>query len=152
MTDHLFTVLQRRIPPYLPTAVVVAGILYLSLHSFSDIPDNNLFRLPHLDKAVHFGMYFGLTATFWFDDARHAAAKRKFPLRHLYRLWLFPVLLGGALEIAQALLTADRSGDIFDFLANTAGAAAGYLTGARFIGPPIQTLTEKIKDKTEKNR
>lgn len=146
MTTKLFDHIQR-IPAFLPTAVAVAAILYLSLHSFTDIPDHALFHLPHLDKAVHFAMYFGLTVTLCFDAARYAAARDTAPYPHSWRLWLLPLLLGGTLEMVQDILTLTRSGDIFDFLANAAGIAVGYAVGIRVIAPRIRAIASKSESR-----
>jgi VanZ family protein len=74
------------------------------------------------DKAQHFTAYFGLASM----------ATMVLGLRpRLAPAILGIILLGGALEIAQAYT--GRDADLLDFLANTIGALAGVLVAASFL-------------------
>lgn len=42
---------------------------------------------------------------------------------------LYPIIMGGLIELAQAYLTTCRSGDIYDFFCNSLGVVLGCLIG-----------------------
>lgn len=76
------------------------------------------------DKLMHFAAYGALAFLFM-----GAAGRRR---------WLHVALgllaLGAAIELAQATLTAARSGEWLDMAANSAGVATGLLAAAAFPG------------------
>ena len=74
------------------------------------------------DKADHFIAYFGLAGM---------ATLAIGPKPRLKWAVFGVILLGGALEILQAL--AGRDAELLDFVANTLGALAGALAGALFL-------------------
>lgn len=116
----------RSIPSYVPTAVVVVAILYLSLAP-DPLPDQDKLLFPGADKVVHFIMYWGLSITYCFDYYRkmHTTPERK-AMRAAFIAW---IILGGAIEILQANMALGRSGDIIDFIADVAGVAVGLASG-----------------------
>ena len=142
-STKLFKCIQRFVPPFLPTIIIAGCILYLSLSSFPDVPDTPLFHFEHIDKVVHFCMYFGLTLVLYFDWSRYKMTNPEIHIRHTWILWILPVLLGGLMEIAQKYLTATRSCDFIDFLANTAGATTGIILGIYLITPWIKRALTK---------
>ena len=74
------------------------------------------------DKAEHFTAYFGLASM----------ATMMLGLRpRLVPAILGVILLGGALEIAQAYT--GRDAELLDFVANTIGAFAGTLVASSFL-------------------
>lgn len=103
---------------YWKSLLVVAVILYLSL--MRQPSNEKLVLFEGIDKVVHFLMYFGLSSMLWIDHLVKYKGGYK-PLHLLIGAVLMPVLLGGSMEIAQGLLTDDRSCDIMDFIANTCG-------------------------------
>jgi VanZ family protein len=104
-----------RLIPYLPAFLCAAAILAVgSLH-----------RVPHppsglqIDKLAHFGMYgiLGLlTGRGWLQNGRRPA---------LFIPILLAIAVGAADEIHQSF-NPDRSADVLDLLADTAGVAAGF--------------------------
>ena len=100
--------------------LVVAIICYLS---FFTPPKTDMEEIPNIDKLVHLCMYGGLTLVLWFE----------YLCRHTEICWrrivllgiVFPVLMGGMIEILQATCTSNRSGDWLDFAANCAGVLLG---------------------------
>ena len=100
-------------------------ITVLSLISFPDDPDGSL-DIPHLDKAVHFVFYFvaAILGVFFF---RGVGKSRNSRSGALMASLLFVVIYGTILEVIQGMLTHDRSGEINDVLANTAGGVMGIL-------------------------
>ena len=126
--------MKRFLSQNYPTLTVVAAILYLSLAKIS--VDEEIPRLiPHLDKIAHCLMYLGLVSVFCFDKYRRPGADIKRG-KMLLQGWILAILLGGAMELAQPLLTDYRSGDWSDMAANVAGATLGLLSG-RYLAKPI---------------
>lgn len=100
-------------------------ITVLSLISFPDDPNKSL-NIPHLDKGVHFIFYFvaAILGVFFF---RGVGKSRNSRSGALIASLLFVVIYGTILEVLQGMLTHDRSGEINDVLANTAGGVMGIL-------------------------
>jgi len=79
----------------------------------------------NFDKLVHSIMFLGLSGVIFFD----ATGYLRFPIskeRLFWGVFLFPVAIGGLIEIMQAYLTTSRTGDWFDFLFDGVGAAVGF--------------------------
>jgi VanZ family protein len=78
----------------------------------------------NFDKLVHTVMFLGLSGVIFFDNTnylRNPISKK----RIFWSIFLFPVILGGLIEIIQEYFTATRSGDWFDFLFNILGSLLG---------------------------
>ena len=88
----------------------------------SDIPGTGL-NIPHADKIVHFGMHFVMASLL--IGSLKINARLKWSVIVGIAIG-FSILYGGAIEILQSNFF-NRSGDPWDELANTAGAAAGCL-------------------------
>lgn len=118
---------------YIPTTMVLAAILYLSLAP-NPVPDTGgLFDFPGSDKVVHGIMYMGLTLVFCFDYYRYSPAKNN--SRTMLAAFIIAVVLGGLIEILQQAMHMGRTGDIYDFLADAVGAAIGMGLGLWVIKP-----------------
>lgn len=74
------------------------------------------------DKLLHFSAYAVLAFTF-------AGVVER---RHWGRVVLGLLAFGGAIELAQAMLSPARSGEWLDMVANTLGVLAGIFTAALF--------------------
>jgi len=100
-------------------------ITLLSLFSFQgvDVPD---ISIPHIDKAVHF-VFFFVAGVLGFMALREIISKKNLKKKQLFLLLLFLVFYGTIIEILQAVATTYRSGDVFDFIANSLGAICGLL-------------------------
>ena len=107
--------------PFTLTASI--AITVLSLIPVPEEPP--LADVPLIDKWVHFVMYAALSLAMWFDHA--VLNKRNTSRTFLLLAFIYPPLLGGLMELAQAYLTTCRSGDIIDFVANTIGAFIGVI-------------------------
>lgn len=85
-----------------------------------DLPDPH-WNIPHLDKVVHFGMYFVLAILLVFLLEGYNRLKKS-------QIYLIAILValayGGGIEILQANFF-NRSGDIWDLIADGIGAMAG---------------------------
>lgn len=113
-----------RIPRFLTSAVVTAGVLYLTLapRPFGSV------RIPLFegaDKVVHFMMSFAMAFAYHFDFRR---GKKPVDEARLMG-WIFVSLsaFGGLIELAQWKMRMGRSGDWYDLLADIAGAVYGII-------------------------
>lgn len=113
-----------RIPRFLTSAVVTAGVLYLTLapRPFGSV------RIPLFegaDKVVHFMMFFATAFAYHFDFRR---GKKPVDEARLMG-WIFVSLsaFGGLIELAQWKMRMGRSGDWYDLLADIAGAVYGII-------------------------
>lgn len=113
-----------RIPRFLTSAVVTAGMLYLTLapRPFGSV------RIPLFegaDKVVHFMMFFAMAFAYHFDFRR---GKKPVDEARLMG-WIFVSLsaFGGLIELAQWKMRMGRSGDWYDLLADIAGAVYGII-------------------------
>ena len=113
-----------RIPRFLTSAVVTAGVLYLTLapRPFGSV------RIPLFegaDKVVHFMMFFAMAFAYHFDFRR---GKKPVDEARLMG-WIFVSLsaFGGLIELAQWKMRMGRSGDWYDLPADIAGAVYGII-------------------------
>ena len=87
-----------------------------------DIPDPRL-NIPHLDKVVHFGMFFILSLLFSYA----LEAKTSLKLKTIYTIAIsISIIYGGLIEILQHYFF-NRGGDVLDLLADIAGGIVGCL-------------------------
>lgn len=113
-----------KIPRFLTSAVVTAGVLYLTLapRPFWSV------RIPLFegaDKVVHFMMFLAMAFAYHFDFRR---GKKPVDEARLMG-WIFVSLsaFGGLIELAQWKMRMGRSGDWYDLLADIAGAVYGII-------------------------
>lgn len=113
-----------RIPRFLTSAVVTAGVLYMTLapRPFGSV------RIPLFegaDNVVHFMMFFAMAFAYHFDFRR---GKKPVDEARLMG-WIFVSLsaFGGLIELAQWKMRMGRSGDWYDLLADIAGAVYGII-------------------------
>lgn len=114
--------------------IVALVILYLSLansQSFDDVPFLNI---PYFDKIAHFLMYFGLMSVIVFEHRNEITGRAQVSL-----IGLIPFLYGILMEMLQLTITASRSGNIFDVIANSAGIIVAALLWL-LIGPRLKTI------------
>jgi VanZ family protein len=97
-------------------------IMYLSLanaNTFNKVPT---FNIPHLDKIVHFLMYFGLMSAIIFENRTKFEKTSK-----LFLTGLIPLFYGILMEILQSTITDSRSGSFFDGIFNLTGILISIL-------------------------
>jgi len=102
--------------------IVALIIMYLSLassHTFDKVPFINI---PNIDKAVHFGMYFGLMSVIILENRNSLKSTGR-----LFLSGLIPFSYGALMEILQSALTVTRTGSLYDALANSAGILVSIL-------------------------
>ena len=104
--------------------IISLVIFYLCcLISGEDVPEVTIELPVGIDKVVHFCMYLGLsgaTALNYIYGKKGRINKAKLAIG----AFMIPILYGGLIEIIQALYCEGRSGDWFDFLADTLGSLA----------------------------
>lgn len=108
-----------------PLSVFVCAVIWILC--FMDIPETPLDKVSLIDKWTHIVMYWGLCLLMWWEHLRAHA--------YIYnKVWmvtwgsLFPLLMGGIIEILQAHCTGGRrSGDWVDFLADAIGVLLALL-------------------------
>lgn len=112
--------------------IVWAGIiLILCSVPGKDIPTAGWMQMVSLDKWVHFfifvvQMIFVMRAV----DARNSPEQRSIS----HWIWFVAVVAyGGLTELYQQYFLTDRQADIYDFVANAAGATAGWLIYERYF-------------------
>lgn len=114
--------------------IVALVILYLSLadsQTFDDVPFLNI---PYFDKIAHFLMYFGLMSVILFEHRNAIIGRAQLGL-----IALIPFIYGILMEILQLTVSANRSGNIFDVVANSAGIIIAALLWL-LIGPRLKTI------------
>ena len=98
---------------------------------FCTPPHTPLDQVAFMDKWTHLVMYGGTCSVMWIEYLR---CHRRPSLKRLFVFdWLAPVLMSGVIQLLQAYCTGGRrSGDWYDFAANTTGAVIGAIVGLTF--------------------
>lgn len=92
------------------------------------IPETPLGNISMIDKWTHLLMYGTIVSVIMIEYGRRTETVNWVHL--LIGGIALPILMSGAIELAQAYLTNGvRSGDWSDFAANTAGALIGSIIG-----------------------
>lgn len=115
---------MSRLAPWAP-AILYMGLIWTLSSMSLDVP--SLDRFPLRDKGVHFLEYGGLG--FLLAHATFRTWPRKSRLRTAALAVLITVLWGVLDEIHQAFIPA-RSPEMFDLVADAAGATVGTLCRA----------------------
>jgi len=104
------------------SVTVALVIMYLSLSNANTFDKVSIFNFPFMDKIVHFGMYFALMSSIIFENRKNFKN-----LRGLLLSAIIPLLYGILMEILQSTITVNRSGSVFDVLANSVGIIVSVL-------------------------
>lgn len=112
--------------------LVITAILFLSLFN---PPETRLDDVTFIDKIAHVCMYGGLELIIWVEYLRRHADLNK--VKFILLGIAAPIALGGIMELAQMLLTVNRSGEWADFIADTLGILAGAAAGLFILRPLI---------------
>ena len=95
---------------------------------FCTPPHTPLDNVAFMDKWTHLVMYGGTCGVIWIEYLR--CHRRQSFKRLFVWAWLAPVVMSGVIELLQAYCTGGRrSGDWYDFAANTTGAVIGAAVG-----------------------
>lgn len=98
-------------------------VTFSSLYSFEG-DDLSSFNIPYGDKIVHFVFYF-VAGTLGFLFFHEQKGTRVLFRNVLMLIVVFLVFFGIIIEVVQERFTMNRSGDVFDALANSIGAIGG---------------------------
>lgn len=104
------------------SVTVALVIMYLSLSNANTFNKVSIFNFPFMDKIVHFGMYFALMSSIIFENRKSFKN-----LSGLLLAAIIPLLYGILMEILQSTISVNRSGSVFDVLANSAGIIVSVL-------------------------
>ena len=105
------------LPNSLFLAILCTVVIFvLSMISPNRIPQPSL---THIDKVEHTLAYATLSFL-WFCFAKKNHVKFTY-------ISILILLYGIIIEVVQAEYTTNRSGDLYDFIANAIGCAIGYL-------------------------
>lgn len=110
---------------YLLTAIswtlLITVACLVSNDSFSDL---DKVKIPNKDKVLHFIFYFIFTVLWYLGFNRTKIVK---PRKARTLAFSMAVGYGILMEICQGLFTEERTPDVIDALANTAGGATALL-------------------------
>ncbi len=98
-------------------------VTFSSLFSFSESSTPKI-SIPHFDKVVHFGFYFGAVFLGVLATREHTKGFVRLK-KAIFLMIFFATIFGIVIEILQLTYTTDRQGDVLDVLANTLGAICG---------------------------
>ena len=114
---------------YLPVTIWLLAILILSGY-----PGNRVPKIPiwQFDKLVHALIYSALSILLIgaFQNQNTKTSKR---FQVIILIILFGIFYGGFMEILQHYIFINRSGNWYDFIANTIGAIMGVVVYPFFI-------------------
>lgn len=106
--------LSDRLPPKWRHRLFVAYAVAMALVFLTPTPDTGI-ESRYIDKAVHFGLFFGFALVFHFD-------RRTTP----GRTFLMSTIFAAGIEVVQGILPF-RSAEWRDFVAGSTGAALATL-------------------------
>jgi len=116
----------------LPAIVWAAFIFVLCSIPGKDIPAAGWMDIISLDKWVHFGV-FAVLMWLTLRAVRAHYRQEHFALDGRWIWLLLVVLYGGLTEGYQHWMLEDRYADLYDFVANTAGAIAAWWIYERYF-------------------
>lgn len=128
---------MRNVSRFYPlSTLTVALVVYLSLFNPAEAGLDNI---STWDKLAHCIMYAGTSAVLWYERLLNVTDPSESRTCGTVLLTvLFPTALGGVLELLQEHCTLCRSGEWGDFLADSAGVAAGAVITATVIRPLVR--------------
>lgn len=100
-----------------------------------DIPHISFLELLSFDKWVHAAIFIILYFIALMNTNTYLRARGKTLTMNRYLVWIgVCVAYGIILEILQGLVFVERSADIYDAIANSAGVVIGYYLSRKCIG------------------
>ena len=100
-------------------------VTFSSLYSFEDAELSSV-NIPYGDKVVHFIFYFvaAVLGSLFFIETKEV---KSVLIKNLKILALLLIFFGIIIEVIQEGMTINRSGDVFDALANSLGVILGII-------------------------
>ena len=111
---------------YWGSILIIAGILYLSFTPPSTFQGIPTFNIKHLDKIIHFLLYSGLSLVLIYDFQKNKRSNIV-SVSFVTFCILFPIVLGGLVEIMQQQFFAPRTAEWSDWFSDIGGVLAGWL-------------------------
>ena len=118
--NYMMKMISILLKRYVLTLLTLILILFLTFYKPMGLEHKSM--PVGTDKLVHFAMYFMLCAVFWYENFKITMK----PGRVFMAIFavIVPILFSGLMEYLQYLLTSYRTGDLEDFVYNTAGVVA----------------------------
>ena len=108
----------------------IISVVLLALPG-NNLPQNNLFDFPFLDKVVHLVMFFLLSSLFCFPFV--TAAFKKEDLKKLFnKIGLGVIFYGIVMEFIQKYFVTNRSFEVVDIAFDTLGSIVGIMVVRRY--------------------
>ena len=124
-----------------PTTIVLELILYATLTP-NPVEIDPEFMFPHMDKAIHFIMFFFLVWAMAFDAAK-ITKSTELPTLQLRLIVAAAFVVGMLTELLQSIMEAGRTGALDDLVADVIGALVAMIT-SRWI---VRLLLPSYKEK-----
>jgi VanZ family protein len=115
--------MRLKITQFIPVIAwfIIANVLLLM--PGKDLPEVSFLDLIYFDKWVHIGLFAGLT----FLTALPFIKTNRINQKVIIRIVISYILYGILIEFVQKYFASDRSFDVTDMIADTAGCLLGYL-------------------------
>lgn len=127
------------IPQWLPTGLMIAVILWLTL-AHKPVGDMNLQLFEGADKAIHAVLFLLLTFIACFDSMR--TLRRGVSLTLISAIVFASAIFGVCIEYIQDLMGLGRTFEWLDMVADAFGSVVGGVLWMLY-----QSLSKSIKDK-----
>lgn len=111
---------------YWKSILSVIIIVYLSFAPPSDFREMPKVNILFFDKIVHVALYVFLTIVLIFDFRSHNKFSKNNSI-YIVQCILFPIILGGCIEIAQDKWFYPRTAEWVDWFADILGVSIGLL-------------------------
>lgn len=112
-----------KIMKYTCPSLLIGGVIFYLCCILKPNEVSTDIHFEHMDKVVHFLMYFGLSFVASFGYI-YGEKGRIIILKMIVFAFILPILYGGLIEVLQYRYFEGRSGDWFDFLADFLGSLA----------------------------
>src|SRR5438477_10979216 len=109
---------MKKFLPFISWTLIIFGLCSMPGKA---IPHISWLELLSFDKFVHAGIFF-VEQVLLMRAFAHLNKKMFYGVLAL----LFCMAYGGSLELMQFYVFSSRSGDVFDFIANSSGALLGF--------------------------
>ena len=127
---------------YWKSILSVIVIVYLSFASPSDFREMPKVNILFFDKIVHVALYLFLTIVLIFDFRSHNKFSKNNSI-YIVQCILFPIVLGGCIEIAQDKWFYPRTAEWVDWLANILGVGMALIISHFYKGTIQSRCTAK---------
>jgi VanZ family protein len=103
------------------TTFVICYLSFAQPDTFKNVPK---LHIDDLDKIIHMIMYFGLTTILWYDYGK--IVKHRTEKSLIITGVVFPILLGGFIEIAQQAWFSPRTAEWADWSMDAIGTLLAF--------------------------